>query len=79
MDVLYYFFVSLRADGILQILQSDWFWERAVFTISPAYPGGIVGNYILEAQKCSCKHFLWHFYSEKSILGKCTLLSDTGA
>ena len=25
----------------------------------------------LEAQKCSCKHFLWHFSSKKSILGKC--------
>ena len=25
----------------------------------------------LEAQKCSCKHFLWYFSSEKSILGKC--------
>ena len=27
----YFFFLSLRAGGILQILQSDWFWERAVF------------------------------------------------
>ena len=26
-----YFFPSLQADGIFQILQSDWFWERAVF------------------------------------------------
>ena len=26
-----YFFLSLRAGGILQILQSDWFRERAVF------------------------------------------------
>ena len=26
-----YFFPSLRAGGILQILQSDWFRERAVF------------------------------------------------
>ena len=26
-----YFFLSLRADGILQILQSHWFRERAVF------------------------------------------------
>ena len=25
----------------------------------------------LGAQKCSCKHFPWHFSSEKSILGKC--------
>ena len=25
----------------------------------------------LEAQKCSCKHFPWHFSSQKSILGKC--------
>ena len=27
----YYFFLSLRAGGILQILQSDWFPEPAVF------------------------------------------------
>ena len=27
----FYFFLSLRAGGILQILQSDWFRERAVF------------------------------------------------
>ena len=26
-----YFFLSLRAGGILQILQSGWFRERAVF------------------------------------------------
>ena len=25
------FFLSLRPGGILQILQSDWFWARAVF------------------------------------------------
>ena len=25
----------------------------------------------LEAQKCSCNHFQWHFSSERSILGKC--------
>ena len=41
------FFLSLRAGGILQILQSDWFRERAVFfTILPANPGGIVGSFI---------------------------------
>ena len=28
---IYLFFLSLRAGGILQILQSDWFRERAVF------------------------------------------------
>ena len=26
-----YFFPSLQAGGILQILESDWFRERAVF------------------------------------------------
>ena len=35
MKVIYkrvpYFFLSLREGGILQILQSDWFRERAVF------------------------------------------------
>ena len=30
-NIMYYFFLSLRAGGILQILQSDWFRERAVF------------------------------------------------
>ena len=38
----------------------------------------------LGAQKCSCKHFPWHFSSEKSILGKWRsslflLLSDAGS
>ena len=28
---MYYFFLSLRAGGILQILQSDWFRERVAF------------------------------------------------
>ena len=28
---IFYFFPSLRAGGILQILQSDWFRERALF------------------------------------------------
>ena len=28
---MFYFFPSLRAGGIFQILQSDWFRERAVF------------------------------------------------
>ena len=37
------FFLRLRAGGIFQILQNDWFWERAVFfTILPANPGGII-------------------------------------
>ena len=30
-NIYIYFFPSLRAGGILQILQSDWFRERAVF------------------------------------------------
>ena len=30
-NILFYFLLSLRAGGILQILQSDWFRERAVF------------------------------------------------
>ena len=30
-NILFYFFLSLRAGGILQILQSDWFRERVVF------------------------------------------------
>ena len=38
-------FWSLRAGGILQILQSDWFRERAVFYDLPANPGGIVGSF----------------------------------
>ena len=29
--VHFYFFLSLRAGGIIQILQSDWFLERVVF------------------------------------------------
>ena len=29
--ISFYFFLSLRAGGILQILQSDWFRKRAVF------------------------------------------------
>ena len=37
---MFYIFLSLRAGGIVQILQSDWFRERAVFTILPANPGG---------------------------------------
>ena len=44
---LIYFFISLRAGGILQILQSDWFRERAVFyDLARANPGGIVGSFI---------------------------------
>ena len=34
--------MSLRGGGILEILQS----ERAVFSILPANPGGIVGSFI---------------------------------
>ena len=30
-NILFYFLLSLRAGGILQILQSDWFREWAVF------------------------------------------------
>ena len=30
-NIVFYFFLSLRAGEILQILQSDWFRERAVF------------------------------------------------
>ena len=30
-NMVLYLFLSLRAGGILQILQSDWFRERAVF------------------------------------------------
>ena len=30
-DIGFYFFASLQAGGILQILQSDWFRGRAVF------------------------------------------------
>ena len=30
-DIIVFFFSSLRAGGILQILQSDWWRERAVF------------------------------------------------
>ena len=44
-----YFFLSLRAGGILQILQSGWFRERAVFLLSN--PSGIVGSFI---QKIVC-------------------------
>ena len=33
------FFLSLRADGIFQILQSDWFRERAVFCDLARQPG----------------------------------------
>ena len=29
--IYHYFFLSLRSGGILKILQSDWFRERAVF------------------------------------------------
>ena len=37
-----YFFLSSWAGGILQILQSDWFRERAVFSPSgPLTAGGI--------------------------------------
>ena len=41
-------FLRLRAGGILQMLQSDWFRERAVFffSILLANRGGIVGNFI---------------------------------
>ena len=39
---LFYFFLSLWAGGIQQILQSDWFRERAVFSPSgPLTAGGI--------------------------------------
>ena len=31
-DKALYFFLSARAGGILQILRSDWFRERAVFS-----------------------------------------------
>ena len=36
----------------------------------PSLPPRKVWN--LEAQKCSFKHFPWHFSPEKSILGKCS-------
>ena len=47
MEEIIQFFLRLRAGGVLQILQSDWFRERAVFfsSILPANPGGIVGTF----------------------------------
>ena len=45
-QIFYYFFPSLPAGGILQILQSDWFLERAVFYDFAANLGGIVGSFI---------------------------------
>ena len=40
-----YFFLSWWAGGILQILQSDWFWEQAVFSpFGPLTAGGIRKN-----------------------------------
>ena len=35
----FHFFLSLRAGGILQILQSGWFRERAVFHDLARWPG----------------------------------------
>jgi len=37
----YYLFLSSLAGGIEQILQSDWFLERAEFLIRTATAGGI--------------------------------------
>ena len=42
---------------------------RGVWGHAPPTPPRKFWN--LEAQKCSCKHFPWHFSSEKSIFGKC--------
>ena len=38
-NTIFYFFPSLRASGILQILQSDWFRERVVFYDLARLPG----------------------------------------
>ena len=44
------FFLSLRAGGILQILQSDWFRERAVFYDLAREPGR--NRWQLHSQVC---------------------------
>ena len=47
-----YFFLSSWAGGILQILQSDWFRERAVFSPSgPLTAGGSFRNHLLGFRK----------------------------
>ena len=40
------------------------------FTLTPGYLNPALNNSALEVQKCSFKHFPWHFSSEKSILGQ---------
>ena len=50
-----YFFLSSWAGGILQILQSDWFRERAVFSPSgPLTAGGSFRNHLLGFRKKKC-------------------------
>ena len=47
-----YFFLSSWASGILQILQSDWFRERAVFSPpGPLTAGGSIRNHLLGLRK----------------------------
>lgn len=47
-----YFFLSSRASGILQILQSDWFQEQAVFSpSSPLTVGSSFCNHLLGLRK----------------------------
>ena len=66
-DATYYFFLSPWAGGILQILQSDWFRERAVFSPSgPLTAGGSYRNHLLGLRKIKIL-----FTSQgRSVLGK---------